>query len=271
MSKWKNKDGKTVHRNQIATQFAWQAIDMLEGPAFRVLSLSARRVIDRIQIEHAHHGGKENGKLPVTFRDFKEYGIHWNSIAPAIREAEALGFIRVTQEGIASNKEFRIPNMFALTHLPTDKDPKPAEDWKRIKTVEEAAVIAAASRKAPARFSRFQRKKKSGLRYGNRIERQYGNRIEGRKFAEGRAIHLATLLPGYAITIIADHGKDRIEVTSGPSERYVAFCPLCGRARVARSRAAEARRTSAGLAWLDSSGRGGPRGSPRTVTPDRGV
>jgi hypothetical protein len=189
MSKWKNKDGKTVRRNQIATQFAWQAIDMLESPAFRVLSLSARRVIDRIQIEHAHHGGKENGKLPVTFRDFKEYGIHWNSIAPAIREAVALGFIRVTQEGIASNKEFRIPNMFALTHLPTDKDPKPAEDWKRIKTVEEAAVIAAASRKAPARFSRFQRKKKSGLRYGNRIEPQYGNRIEGEKISIRKAYH----------------------------------------------------------------------------------
>ena len=30
MSKWKNKDGKTVRRNQIPTQFAWQSIEMLE-------------------------------------------------------------------------------------------------------------------------------------------------------------------------------------------------------------------------------------------------
>ena len=34
-SVWKNKDGKTVRRNQIATQFAWQAIEMLESPAYR--------------------------------------------------------------------------------------------------------------------------------------------------------------------------------------------------------------------------------------------
>jgi hypothetical protein len=34
MSKWKNKDGKTVRRNQIATQFAWQSIEMLESPAY---------------------------------------------------------------------------------------------------------------------------------------------------------------------------------------------------------------------------------------------
>ena len=31
MSKWKNKDGKTVRRNQIATQFAWQSIEMLRS------------------------------------------------------------------------------------------------------------------------------------------------------------------------------------------------------------------------------------------------
>ena len=174
MGVWKNENGKTVRRNKISGQFAYQLIEMLESPAWHVLSLSARRVFDRIQIEHAHHGGKENGRLPVTFRDFKEYGIHWNSIAPAIREAAALGFIRITQEGIASNREFRIPNMFALTHLATDKEPKPTEEWRRIKTVEEAKTIAAAARKAPARFAKFKRKKKAGLRYGKRIEDEYG-------------------------------------------------------------------------------------------------
>jgi hypothetical protein len=177
-SVWKNKDGKTVRRNKIAGQWTWQGIDMLESPAYRVMSLSAHRVLNRIRIEHAHHGGKENGKLPVTFRNFNEYGVHWDGIAPAIREAAALGFIRITQEGIASNKEFRIPNMFALTHLPTDENPKATEDWKRIKTIEEAETIAAEARKAPARFAKFQRKKKAGLRSGNRIEHQSGNRIE---------------------------------------------------------------------------------------------
>ena len=57
-SAWKLRpDGKTVRRNKISGQFAWQLIEMLESPAWRVLTLSARRVFDRIQIEHAHHGG----------------------------------------------------------------------------------------------------------------------------------------------------------------------------------------------------------------------
>jgi hypothetical protein len=155
MSAWKNgPDGRTRRRNKIAGQFAHLLIETLESPAYRVLSLSALRVFSRIQIEHAHHGGKENGRLPVTFRDFYKYGVHWNAIAPAIRELEALGFIRITQVGRAGNGEFRIPNKFALTHLLTDDHTAPTNDWRRIKTIEDATAIAGAARKTPAKFSR---------------------------------------------------------------------------------------------------------------------
>jgi hypothetical protein len=41
-----------------------------------------------------------------------------------------------------------------------------------------------------------------------------------RKTVEGNAALLASLLPGYEITVIADNGRDRFEVTSGPSEGY---------------------------------------------------
>jgi hypothetical protein len=179
MSVWKNKNGKTVRRNPIATQFMWLSIEALRSPAYRVMSLSARRVLDRIQIEHASHGGQENGKLPVTFRDFHEYGIHWSAIAPAIRELAALGFIRITQEGIESNKEFRIPNMFALTHLATEKGQVAAtDDWRRIKTNEEAQQIASAARKASARFTRFSPKAKAAMRSEKRSDLQSGKRSE---------------------------------------------------------------------------------------------
>jgi hypothetical protein len=67
---------------------------MMESPAYRVLSLSARRVLDRIMIELAHHGGNDNGKLPVTYEHFEEYGIHRHAIAPAIRELERARPIR---------------------------------------------------------------------------------------------------------------------------------------------------------------------------------
>jgi hypothetical protein len=159
MSVWKNgPDGRTRRRNQIAERFAWLSIEALQSPAYRALSLSAHRVLARIQIEHSSHGGKENGRLPVTFQDFEDYGIHRHAIAPAIRELEALGFIHITQVGRAGNGEFRIPNKFALTHLPTDGNPSPTNDWRRIKTIEEATAIADAARRAPARFGKRSRR-----------------------------------------------------------------------------------------------------------------
>lgn len=83
-------------KNSIAGQFAARPIAMLESPAYQVLSLAAHRVLSRLEIEHAHHGGKDNGKLPCTFEHFEQYGLHRRSIAPALRELVALGFVEVT-------------------------------------------------------------------------------------------------------------------------------------------------------------------------------
>jgi hypothetical protein len=121
---------------------------MLESPAYRVLSLSARRVIDRIEIELARHGGNDNGRLPVTKEDFVAYGIHHDGVAPAIREAEALGFIRITERGRGGNAEHRQPHLFYLTfaHGRGSRAEPPTHDWRKIKTVEEAEAIAKAAR-----------------------------------------------------------------------------------------------------------------------------
>jgi hypothetical protein len=81
-------------QNKISQQFAARPIAMLESPAYRALSQAAHMVIARIEIELGHHGGNDNGRLPVTFEHFVEYGIYRNGVAAAIREAEALGFIR---------------------------------------------------------------------------------------------------------------------------------------------------------------------------------
>ena len=96
-------------RTSIGGQFAPRLIEMLESPAYRVLSLSARRVIDRVEIELAHHGGTDNGRLPVTYDDFQRYGIDRHAIGPGIREAIALRFLEITEAGRAGNAEFRAP------------------------------------------------------------------------------------------------------------------------------------------------------------------
>jgi len=92
------------HRaTRIAGQFAPRLIEMMESPAYRSLTLAARRVLDRVEIELAHHGGHDNGGLPVTYDDFEHYGIHRHQIAPAIREAVALKFLEITKSGRAGN------------------------------------------------------------------------------------------------------------------------------------------------------------------------
>ena len=54
----------------ISGQFAARLIEMLESPAYRALSESGHRIISRIEIELGHHGGNDNGRLPITFDQF---------------------------------------------------------------------------------------------------------------------------------------------------------------------------------------------------------
>jgi hypothetical protein len=133
-------------RTAIGGAFAALLVEMLESPAWRVLSLSGRRVLDRVGIELAHHGGADNGRLPVTFEQFIEYGMDRHTIGPAIRECEALGFLEVTEQGRAGNAEFRRPNKFRLTYQPS-KSHERTHEWRKIETIEAAQLLARASRR----------------------------------------------------------------------------------------------------------------------------
>jgi hypothetical protein len=146
-------------RTQIAGQWTAHRINMLRSPAWRALSLSARRMLDRIEIEHASHGGAENGKLPVTYDDFHLYGMHRHAIAPAIRECVALGFLEVTDPGRGGNAEFRKPNLFRLTYLNTNTSP--TNDWERINE----DVAKAIAQKARSAVSRQKQKSSDGKRH----------------------------------------------------------------------------------------------------------
>ncbi len=148
-------------RNAIAGQFAARPIAMLESPAYRALSRGAHQVLARIEIEHAHHGGADNGQLPCTYDDFERYGLHRRSIAPAVRELEALGFIRLTQRGCAGNAQFRQPSFYRLTFRHTKDDTGDgSHEWRRIETIEQAETLASAARNDadPEKVARGQRR-----------------------------------------------------------------------------------------------------------------
>ena len=135
-------------RTRIGGQFVAHRIDMLHSPAWRALSLSAHRLLDRIEIELMGHGGADNGKLPVCYDDFEKYGIHRHAIRPAIRETVALGFLEITEQGRAGNADFRRPNLFRLTY-PHTTTAAPTDEWQRIKTDNDAATLARAARGVP--------------------------------------------------------------------------------------------------------------------------
>jgi hypothetical protein len=138
--------GRSRKRTQIAGQFAPRTIEMLRSPAYRALSLSEHRILARLEIELADHGGTGNGKLMATFDDFHRYGIHRHAIAPGLRAAEALGFIVITERGRAGNGEWRKPNQFRLTYRHTDRD-EPTNDWQKIESSGQAERLAAEARK----------------------------------------------------------------------------------------------------------------------------
>jgi hypothetical protein len=131
--------------SKIGGQFAWRLIEMQRSPAYRVLSLSAHRVLNRMEIELAQHGGRDNGRLPVTYDQFEEYGIHRHAIAPAIRECTAQGFLEVTERGRSGNAEFRSPNKFRITYRHAESSP-PTDDWRKIKDIREAERLAKSAR-----------------------------------------------------------------------------------------------------------------------------
>jgi len=121
------------------------------------LSHSARKVLDRIIREHMAQGGKENGRLKVTARNFQA-DVHPRHITAAITEVEALGFVKRTYKGRRSHGEDRgAPAQFRLTWLPVFEvnDASAAtNEWKRFGADLVAAKRAAEKACSQARYRR---------------------------------------------------------------------------------------------------------------------
>jgi len=148
-------------RNSITEAWAARPIEMLESPAYRVLSLSAHCVLSRIEIEFAHHAGKENGRLVVTFDDFAVYGVRRHSIGPALLELGVLGFIAITEHGrMARAAEYRRPNKYQLLSRPKQKGIETISRWRQFKTMEEAETAVEAARQMTDKAGRSRRKEK---------------------------------------------------------------------------------------------------------------
>jgi len=131
---------KSYRRNELKigppkdSQWVWLTLELLESVAWRAMSLTAWRVLNRIIVEHGGHGGGENGKLIVTHRQLHDWGVSKNSIGNAIDELEHLGLIRVRKGRGGTGG--RHANLFRLTWIGDHEGGSPTNDWKRITEVD---------------------------------------------------------------------------------------------------------------------------------------
>src|SRR5262245_55393238 len=101
----------------LGTQWVSNSREMRESPTWRVLPDRARRILDRLELEHMRHGGAENGALPCTYNDFEEAGVRRASVAKAIRQGVCLGFVEITHRGGRSISNIRRPSLYRLTYV----------------------------------------------------------------------------------------------------------------------------------------------------------
>jgi hypothetical protein len=177
--------GEVKGQSEIGKQWICYPREMVESPALRIRSPALVLVMHRIEAAHMAHGAAENGKLIVTRRQFEEWGVHRDSIAPAIREGEALGFFEIDRghAGIGGHGQ---AHRFRLTYVNDRQGVEPTHEWQRTTTIEAAKRIAKEARaekdpRAQALGERSAQKKisvtVSGKTYHGNHDRKSNNEV----------------------------------------------------------------------------------------------
>jgi hypothetical protein len=145
-SKWAKGERK------IEASFVPFPAEMIEGAAFRSLSASGFKVLLLLGTVWARHGGPGaniNGKIVASYERFaKFWGMDKHSVAMALRELVALGFIE-RKKGSAGNADARESNAFRLTYLPAEGVPGTgSHDWRKFATGDQAEAVRTEARGA---------------------------------------------------------------------------------------------------------------------------
>src|SRR5687768_13221199 len=92
-------------------------VRLVLSPAWQHRPRPLCRVLERLEVEHMRHGGKENGQLCVSFDQLVEYGVSRRVIRPAIDAGVQLGLLVVRQSDELV-RNVRAPNQYRLTYVP---------------------------------------------------------------------------------------------------------------------------------------------------------
>jgi hypothetical protein len=89
--------GQRVSRHECEQPFAQLPLSLLGGVVLNALSITARRVLDRLIAEHLKHGGRDNGRLHVSYRQLAQWTrANDGNIPPALAELVDLGLLVIT-------------------------------------------------------------------------------------------------------------------------------------------------------------------------------
>ena len=64
--------------------WVWHTADMRTTEKWRLMPAMARRLLERIELEHMAHKLLENGRLGIAYSQFEDWGISRRSIPAAI-------------------------------------------------------------------------------------------------------------------------------------------------------------------------------------------
>jgi hypothetical protein len=112
---------------------------LLESDAWEGRSIHLVRVINRLELEHLDHAGKQNGYLKVTYEDFVKHRVSRRFIKPALQEGVARGLLRIEHKGRYMGDGRHDPSLYRLTYLASKYIPvagapsylDPTNEWKQ--------------------------------------------------------------------------------------------------------------------------------------------
>ena len=140
--KKKNNDGAWLKGK------SWHRIrdEMLVSHAWKAASHLQRDMVFTLLTELGRHGGRDNGNLIFTNRDFEACGFSRASIKPNLPAIEALGLIAF-KRGRPGTKGYARARRFLLSFMPIlDEDGNeieaPSDPWARFTTTKDAKMAA---------------------------------------------------------------------------------------------------------------------------------
>lgn len=117
-------------------------IELLTSPAWRKRPRPLATILERLEIEHMRHAGKENGNLHVSYDQFAAFGVSRRAINPSLKIGVAIGLVEVIQSD-AWEGDVRSPNRYRLTYVPAKGKLAPTDEWSFLDDPRVTAVLAA--------------------------------------------------------------------------------------------------------------------------------